>query len=542
MLIDSDAVGADVECDVCIVGAGPAGITLAREFIGTTLRVALIESGTFEYDELVQRLGDGDIDSDYFEANALAEGRRRQFGGTPNRWVYTTEPSDGRRYARCVPPEPYDFDGTADHRWPFSFADLRPYYERGQKAWNSGEFDYSLDNWSAGLHPLRTRDTHLTTRVCHHGPNDVFLLRYRDDLLAADNVTLFLGCTALELEAAAPNRAGVLRVSTLVRNTLRVTARVFVLACGGVENVQLLLSSDLARPGAPGNPHDNIGRYVMDHPSFRMGALFPTGPNTYHELALYDIRWVGRQMVSAFLTLSEEVKRSEQLQNMSIALAPRGSGFGTAAHRALSSVADAVRFRAAPVGLRDDVRTVVHAPRDALAALLHRNAGHYAETHGGWSRTDTGQFRALELWAEAEQTPDRSNRLTLADRRDALGRQRLRLEYRWSESDRRNVQRSLDLVLNGLASAQLGRFQPWTELDGPHRPRVTGFHHPMGGTRMHTDPRRGVVDADARVHGLANVYVAGSSVFPNSIGYANPTLTILALTMRLADHLKQASA
>ena len=116
MLIDSRTVATDavVEADICIIGAGPAGITLAREFIGSSLRVVLLESGNFENDKHIQELSQGKVNSQYYGADALAVGRQRQFGGTPNKWVYTTEPGDGRLYARCVPPEALDFESHAD--------------------------------------------------------------------------------------------------------------------------------------------------------------------------------------------------------------------------------------------------------------------------------------------------------------------------------------------------------------------------------------------------------------------------------------------
>jgi choline dehydrogenase-like flavoprotein len=547
VVIDSRTAAIDsvVEADICIIGAGPAGITLAREFIGSGVRVVMLESGRFEYDERIQSLGEGEVNSQYFGADALATGRRRQFGGTPNRWVYTTEPGDGRLYARCVPPEALDFEPHADQPslcWPFSFDQLRPFYQRGQTVWNSGRFDYAVDTWAGDLRPLELENGVLKTRICQHGPNDVFILRYRDDLLSSENIDLYLGCTAVALESnGAADRARNLRVARGDGRTFSVAAETYILACGGVENVQMLLSSDVTQPGAEGNRHDTIGRYVTDHPEFRVGSIFTSNPDVYEQLALYDIRWVGQHMVSGFLTIAEEVKRSEKLLNMSVALSPRGPGFGTEAHRAIAGLAHAIRHREAPSRLSADIGSILRSPVDATAALLRRNAGHYAETRGGWSRPEANrkQFRAIELWSEVEQTPHRDNRLTLTNDRDWLGRKKLRFDHCWSEVDRQNIQRSIKIFTAEIEATGVGRVQPWSDLEGPSRPRFSGLHHPMGGTRMHVDPRLGAVDQNCLVHGLSNVYVAGSSVFPTGIGYANPTLTLLALAVRLADHLKE---
>lgn len=546
MLIDSRTVATDavVEADVCIVGAGPAGITLAREFIGSSLRVVLLESGKFERDKHIQELSNGRVNSRYLAGNALAVGRRRQFGGTPNKWVYTTEPKDGRFYARCLPPEALDFEPHADEPglcWPFSFDQLRPFFQRGQTVWNGGRFDYEVDTWSGGLRPIESVNGLLKTRICQHGPKDVFILRYRDDLISADNIDVYLSSTAVALESNGPaGQVRKLRVAIGHGRTFSVAAQTYVLACGGVENVQLLLSSDETQPGAEGNRYDNIGRYVTDHPEFRMGYIFPSHPDVYEKLALYDLRWAGRHMVSGFLTISEELKRSEKLLNMSVALAPQRPGFGTEAHRAIWGLAVAIRRGEIPSRLSADIGSILRSPLDVVAFLRGWSAGNYAEYRGGWSRPDANRknFRAIELWSAFEQTPHRDNRLTLINGRDWLGRKKLRFDHSWSEGDRENAQRSIKILTAEIEALGLGRVQPWVYFEGSSRPRFHGLHHPMGGTRMHVDPRFGVVDQNCLVHGLSNLYVAGSSVFPTGVGYANPTLTLLALAVRLADHLK----
>ncbi len=546
MLIDESTIATDsvVEADVCVIGAGPAGITFAREFVGSEVRVALLESGRFEYDEKSQSLGEGQLDSEYFIPGAIASGRRRQFGGTTNLWSYETQPADGRVYARSVPAEAIDLEPRAGQPslcWPLSLDELDPFYRRAQLVWNGGPFDYEIDSWTNGeAKPIDTSAGPLETRMCQHGPADVFRLRYRDDLLSAPNVDVYLGCTALALES--DGTAGVARLLRVARDdktTFSVDAKVFIVAGGGVENVQLLLSSEMTRPGAIGNPHDNLGRYVTTHPEFRMGAIMPSRQGLFDEIALYDIRWVGRYMVSAFLALAEDVKRSEGLLNMSVALVPRGPGYGTDAHRALAALRGPISRRERPTQIAANVRSLMSSPRDAADALM-RMRGDYQEFRGGWSRDDVDrqQFKAIELWAAPEQTAEAHNRITLTNQRDWLGRSRVKLDWQWSQSDRDNIERSIAIIGSQIESGGLGRFEPLIEFDGPARPRLDGLHHPMGGTRMHIDPQLGVVDDNCLVHGLENVYVAGSSVFPTGLGYSNPTLTLLALTLRVADRVK----
>jgi choline dehydrogenase-like flavoprotein len=124
--------------------------------------------------------------------------------------------------------------------------------------------------------------------------------------------------------------------------------------------------------------------------------------------------------------------------------------------------------------------------------------------------------------------------------RDALGMPRIRLDWRLTDLDRRSLLRTHEALAKEFGRTGLGRIQieAWLQDDkAGWSDELSGGYHPMGTTRMADDPRRGVVDRHCRVHGLTNLYVAGSSVFPTG-GSANPTLTIVALALRLAEHLK----
>jgi choline dehydrogenase-like flavoprotein len=176
----------------------------------------------------------------------------------------------------------------------------------------------------------------------------------------------------------------------------------------------------------------------------------------------------------------------------------------------------------------------------AALAATGRQASAYGLGHGGWSqlKRPAERFVRLELWHSIEQTPRADNRVTLGRRLDALGCPELEVHWQWHQEDIDQTLRAQALFARGLARAGLGRVERVLHSDGsPHLEQPAGSHHLMGTTRMHADPRQGVVDAQCRVHGIDNLYVAGSSTFPSG-GYANPTLTLVALALRLADHLK----
>lgn len=530
-----------IETDVCVIGAGPAGIAFARGLVGSDVRVDVLESGQLGPDAAADDLARGRTVSRYLAPGSIAHGRHRQFGGTANLWIYHSQPLDGRTYARSLPPQPMDFEPSAarDHAWPFGMAELDPWMPAAQSTWNDGPYDYRPESWGAADMPLLDAGGTLRSGVVQHGPSDVFTLRYRDELLGAPNVTVRTGHTVLSLEA---DRGGDRIARALVARAdgsrVEVGAQVFVLAGGGIENVQTLLLSAPTRPGGPGNRHDVVGRYVTDHPEFRLAALEPRDRRVFDALAFYDLRWHGRSLVAGMLSLADDIKRADGLLNSSIALVPQPAGFGSPANRSLATLIGAAHGEWPSPVLRH-AATVARSPRDAWRVVAMRQRP-YHEFAGGWSRPGPhrDRFAVIEAYAATEQSPSATNRVTLDRTTDALGRARPRLDWAWTAADRANVERSIAHYREAFDVAGLGRFHRWVELDGPGRPWFTGIHHPMGGTRMDADPRMGVVDENAAVHGLENLYVAGSSVFSTGLGYANPTLTILALAIRLSEHVK----
>ncbi|HEY9734658.1 MAG TPA: GMC family oxidoreductase, partial [Trichocoleus sp.] len=161
---------------------------------------------------------------------------------------------------------------------------------------------------------------------------------------------------------------------------------------------------------------------------------------------------------------------------------------------------------------------------------------------GGWSlRQDQEKaFSCFEVLHFTEQAPDPANRIMLSNDRDVFGYPKMQLQWRWSDQDIQSIRRAQALFKQEFAKAGLGELK--VELDqGLPRMIYPSIHHHMGTTRMHESPKHGVVDANCRVHGVSNLYVASSSVFPTS-GYANPTLTIVAIAIRVADQIKRKMA
>ncbi|MEZ4463560.1 MAG: GMC oxidoreductase [bacterium] len=314
---------------------------------------------------------------------------------------------------------------------------------------------------------------------------------------AAANVRVIVGASLTRIGLAPGGR----QVQALhARRTLgdagfTVVARRYVLACGGIENARLLLASDDVQRGGVGNGHDLVGRYFMEHPHTDGEGLLLGSP-ALPPASFYQRHTRLGQPIWGSLGLTAEARAQEGLLAATVVLLPR---------------------RDQPRALEEPLRLAM-ADTDAPGQPLPK-AG-----------------VAFTFGTPSEQIPDRDSRVLLGGERDRLGLPRVRLDWRVSPVDARSVARTHEILAEALARSGFGRIRLTLPTAGPFPAHTGGGRHHMGTTRMHADPARGVVDADCRVHGVADLYIAGSSVFTTS-GSANPTLSIVALARRLAAHL-----
>ena len=480
-----------LEADLCIVGAGAAGVTLARELGRHGVHVALLESGGLETEPETHELcdGEGTTPTAPDAASYLKSSRVRVFGGTTSHWN-----------GQCRPLDPIDFEPRPwlpESGWPFGLSTLEPYYRRAEPL-------LDLDPFVAPHGSATTResgsllrpDSGLETANFHFSRPTRFGLEFRDEIVRAPRIDLVLHANVLRLECDADQRrVERATAATLEGGRLEVLAHRFVLAAGGIENPRLLLLSGSSDRGGLGNRHDLVGRYFMEHPHVQIGHVAAAGRMTGLNSVLGY-----RARTKPMLRLVEPVQRQDELLNC------------------------AFRFDNAP------------APdSEAHVESASRLAADIASLRGSRNAPRRIPTAVFEVTAMTEQAPDPESRVQLGEERDALGSRKAKLTWRLSDLDFDGLRRSCDRLgreLGGQGAVRL-RYEDRRERLVE---RVLGGNHHMGTTRMHSDPRRGVVDADCRVHGLENLYVAGSSVFPTG-GWANPTLTILALSFRLADHL-----
>ncbi|MGI4734742.1 MAG: GMC oxidoreductase [Janthinobacterium lividum] len=541
--------GQTLTTDICIIGSGPAAISLALSLDGTAHQVLMLTGGGWTETVASQDLYRGGV----WPAGShepLEENRRRQFGGTSAAWG-----------GRCIPFEPLDFkvrDWVPDSGWPFSYDALLPYYHRAADLCQIGRFEFDAQQAFPGSHSeiLAGLDSEeLISYPLERWSTPVhFGKTYRKALETSTNIQVILDTHVLSLHPEADTDTVSHAAVDLNGTRLVVQAKRFVLATGGIENARLLLASTSPRfPTGLGNQHDNVGRYYMVHFSgtyadvklrdknllrgdferdsdgvyCRRRWWFPEPVQTAHKLLnniffLYhantdnghrDVLFSSRFVAKSVLSILSQRSVGQLVRHVRQQLPALREHIGNIVKNGLSEIPDLIRLSFKRLAKR------------RLPFLMPSKQSAY------WG-----------LYFQAEQAPNRESRVSLsATEKDAFGMPRAEVKLAFLEADLESIVASHTLFVDQFRARNLGEID-YNEADLRHylHKRIKAYNsasHNIGTTRMSEDPQTGVVDQHAKVHGVSNLYVAGSSVFPTG-GHANPTLTIVAHALLLADHLK----
>ncbi len=538
MLIKADSPGTgEFSTDLVIIGAGAAGITLARQFAKTHTSVLLVESGGLERDEAQQDLYMGDHLG--LPDLPLHVSRLRYFGGTTNHWA-----------GWCRPLEPEDFASRKDwpeSGWPLARRDLDGYYRTAAELVDLGPWGFDdLAFWQrqqggALLKAMTLPNDRFRTALFQVSPPTRFGQRYRQDLEAAGNVTVLLGANVLELlpDKAVPGSGK--RVAGLIATTdagkrIKISGKQFVLAVGGIETPRILLSSTQIHAKGAGNEHDLVGRYFQDHPWIASAAAlrFSSAPTVSTKLPLYfDITELAGAQVFGALTPNPAKAFEAGIGGFRLWLRP--STVSTEGMDSLRQTFADVAAGKLPDRLGEHVGNML-ADWDVIANSVYKTA---FNTRNDWLDVGSGKILGATIDLNFEQKPRFDSRVTLGKVVDRFGIRRVNVDWRLGDEDRRTATTAVQWAAEAFGQMGLGRTRIKLDLSNgtPWPDGMIGSSHHMGTARMAVTPDKGVVNADSRVHSVDNLYIAGSAVFPTS-GYANPTLTIVALALRLADHLK----
>lgn len=527
MLIDARSLdpgtASSLAGDVCIVGGGIAGITIALELARSGIDVVVLESGGIASDAQTDDLHRGEsagVDYDFGFHH-----RSRFLGGGSNCWSGWSRPLEPEDFARR--------SWVVDSGWPLSRESLMPYYDRAHTVLGLGPTTYESDYWNDRIqHPrvLRADLDETTVRTSYSQFANVlrFAETYRDELETHPRLTVLLhaNLTGIQPSDTGGHVTGV-TARTLTGRTVHVSAHQFVLAAGGIENARLLLAA-----GADlGTDHDLIGRYFMEHPR-RLSGEVSLRPE-FRRNRLYEVRSQHRSSVvaadgvsaAAALVVSPEVQEQEQLLNARACFRSMYVGEASSAVESMKRLRRLVRHRD---GWGPD--------HTAELVNVARHPWQAAGFVGGRAVPRRPFVRGMQLELIVEPSPERTSRVTLSRDRDALGMPRARVDWRLGDQVRHTFERTAailaaELERAGVAAVALSA----VDVDG-WRDEVEATWHHMGTTRMSASPRDGAVDPDCRVHGVSNLFVAGSSVFPTA-GANFPTMTLTALALRLAEHL-----
>jgi choline dehydrogenase-like flavoprotein len=533
-IIDARALdhGARLQADVCIVGAGAAGVTLALELEGAARRILLVESGGFEPDEEVQSLYD--LESVGYPPRPNYMSRARYFGGSCNLWA-----------GRCMPLQEVDFTGrewVPDSAWPLPSSEIRRFYPKAAAILGLP----ALANFDLATQGGRLTDDEralvgdgeLVPTVSLWAPKPKrFARRERNRLARAGGVQLLLHASVTSIDLDDDGEAvRSLTARTLAGRALRLEARTYVLAAGGLETPRLLLVSRDRQSQGVGNRFDLVGRYFMEHPRTVFGEV---RLNPGRRLALMRGWPLADGKVQLGLGPSPEAQARERLLNHYLTFEEALSGYAEHHYQAAVEVGK-VLLRRGHAGGRFELGAARRAP--AVQDFIYLLSPKEILPHRLWRLATLARNRLASadkprryiLVYFCEQPPVPESRVYLSRDTDRLGLNRLVLDWRIPESVHRSLHRLQELLRDALARHRLGTLEPGTGV-----PHYTDASHHMGTTRMSATPNAGVVDPNCRIFGVRNLYVAGSAVFP-SAGHANPTLTIVALSLRLAEHLSSA--
>ncbi|MEM8951812.1 MAG: GMC family oxidoreductase [Pseudomonadota bacterium] len=533
--LDERAEDGGIEADLCIIGAGAAGITIAHALRDSSLDVVVLEAGGLEIEADSQAIYEGDVVGlDYYPIDTT---RLRYFGGSTNHWS-----------GRCMKLDPIDFevrDWIPDSGWPIERETLLPYYEPAQarvELPNRLEYEQFWEEF--GIERTGFDAEKLIENVDQRSPPTRFGEVYRDDLEAAERCTIWLHANLQDIKTSADaDHVESVTVRSFKGKEAKVKAKAYVLATGAMENARLLLANRATEPTGFGNRHDLVGRYFSDHAHMLIGDIvsadgvalldsarrqFRGGAEFHPRFALPDALQAEYRVTNSACWLVSELKASDGMA-------------------AAADLIERMRGMEGRPPYSDSAWRIMANLDDVAVAAWQRFVQ---------GRKTIQEISYIGLFGCTDPVPNPDSRVLLDEEDvDSFGMPRAVLDWRLTELDHVSLRKLAEVIGAELARTGKGRLKlhDWF-MEEPSADWMMRFHespeaetfsyldwisnHAIGTTRMADDPKKGVVDADGKMHYVDNFWIAGSSVFPTS-GSAQPTLTIVALALRMADHLKE---
>lgn len=508
--------------DLCVVGAGAAGLALAAEFLQGPGRVLVLESGLREPDAYGDDLNQ--LDSVGLRHDGWREGRVRSLGGTTRAWG-----------GQLVPLRASELESrpwVPDSGWPLRLEEIEPFYRRTERLLRIEGPPYDDSAWSRlGLTPPAFDPREFRVRFSQWAAlgRRNFAVLWRRELERSNNVSVLIDATAVAVRCTASgDHCETVEVRSRAGRHAGIRARMFVIACGGIETARLLLASPASGGRGVANRSGLVGRFFQDHVSYIAGEIEPASRRLVQHL--FDPRYVGATMYSVKIEPTDAVMQREGWLNAMGHVAfqiPDALGW-----MELRRILRSLQAGRLELPSRDESVAMLRGSVELTRLVLTRYLAKRRRSPGAGS---------IRLLVDSEQAPSRDSRVLLDTRVDTLGVPRARLDWRIGELERHTLtgfaaRIAAEFERLGLGKIRLAGLPDFDLRDAPGATRDI-FHH-MGTARMSAAAQTGVTRADLRCHDVDNLFVAGAAVFPAG-GIANPTFTALALSLRLADHLKR---
>ena len=462
---------------------------------------------------------DGDILGQHYE---LSESRSRFYGGGSNCWG-----------GFCHPLSEQDFQSrswVANSGWPLNLNELAPYYSRAHEVCGIRDSFYDIEQWLKELNddylqPLPFNGNRVVTEILQLAPKRRLGMKYRKLLKHSQNITLYLHANTTHIQANEQgDKIQHVDVATLNGKHFQVKAKTFILATGGIENARMLLLSDDVHKNGLGNSNDLVGRYFMEHPRIYSGKIHfnrPFNPDFYDPGYCYF-----HLPIAASLILSDETRKREELLGYKAYIEVMYKGESSPGAVAFLDIYHELRKNALPKKMGMKMWMVIKDLPNIYKFIVGKRLR---------NKRYVDYYRLVNI---LEPEAMAASRVRLSDKKDCLGLRKVALDWSLSKNVTKTLLRSQKIIDEELRDSGIGYLEIEPSLEAGELPdSIDWVWHHMGTTRMNPDPEKGVVDTDCRVHGLNNLYVAGSSVFPTP-GYDTPTIDLIALAIRLADKFK----
>jgi choline dehydrogenase-like flavoprotein len=495
-----------IEGDICIIGAGAAGLAIALDWINTPYKVILLEGGGFEFDEKLQELYKGTSTGANFPP--MNASRLHQFGGTTGLWG-----------GFCSPFDPIDFKERSwvpNSGWPIQRKDLDPFYERASKVIQLGPYNYDLKYWQKQMPNMNTFpfDAKIISTKIWQFNHLRFGKEYKDTIVNARNIHLYIYANVVDIQTNSnASEINQLVIKNYTGKTHTVKAKKFIMACGAIQNTRLLLASNTIAKAGLGNDNDLVGRYFMEHLEYTIADLYMLKP--FHtNLYSFDFNTT---KVAGELCITPETQEKEQILN------------GTSSFHIQENPKD------------DETRIASWKNFENQGKLQKDNLEMWQKAEQSAKEGNGNVGKLFQMNIRIEQAPNPNSRVTLGKEKDALGVPRASMNWDLTELDKRSIRKIHYLIGQEMGKSGFGRLklrEPFVDENDMTFPKdIHGGNHHMGTMRMNNDPKKGVVNDNCQVHGIHNLFIAGSACFPTA-GAPNPTMTLIAMSLRLSDHIK----